>query len=134
MNLRTVADILCFRAKAQERAVAVATLAVEKANYAAHPIPAHWNPIDPAHGNTSLVLLTEKDHAAELAEVHQHYSSTNGLGKLLSVHRVQNEEQWKRFEQKRLELAEQALTVGEPAPASLKVYRQLSDELLIHML
>jgi hypothetical protein len=101
-------------------------LAAKKAGHeaylATHQLPSHWNPIDPAHGNTSLVLLTEKEHATELAQVKQHYSSTGGVGTLLSVHRVQNMLQWKRFEKKKLELTRTSWR--NQTPETLIVYRQ----------
>lgn len=60
---------------------------------AAPPLPPHWEPIDPAHGNTSLVLLdpaSKPHHANELAEVKRNFTATGGIGTIRSVHRIQN--------------------------------------------
>ena len=68
--------------------------------------PAHWDPIDPAHGNTSLVLLSKDNakHAAEIAAVEQGWTSTAGLGTIVSIHRVQNLHLHKQFEAKKAAL------------------------------
>jgi len=44
-------------------------------------LPAHWEPIDPSHGNSTLILLdpaNKPHHAAELAEVTQNFTATGG--------------------------------------------------------
>ena len=81
-----------------------ATAAEAAAAAAAASESAHWEPIDPAHGNRHLLLLTEQKHADELAEVKQHYASTGGIGRILSVHRIQNPQLLQRYEQARQQL------------------------------
>jgi hypothetical protein len=60
--------------------------------------PAHWEPVDPTHGNKHLLLLTKEKHSAELAEVEQHWQQTNGQGRVVAVHRIQNSALHHRFE------------------------------------
>ena len=61
-------------------------------------LPRHWEPVNPAHDNKHLVLLTKEKHAAELAEVEQHWQQTQGYGCIVSVHRIQNSALHQRFE------------------------------------
>jgi hypothetical protein len=62
------------------------------------PLPSHWEPIDPAHGDKHLLQLTKEKHSAELAEVEQHWQQTDGDGTIVRVHRIQNPALHRRFE------------------------------------
>jgi hypothetical protein len=61
------------------------------------PLPSHWEAVDPAHGNKTLVLLTSATHVKELAEVKKHWENTAGNGTIERVYRVQNEAQYRRY-------------------------------------
>ena len=82
--------------------------------------PAHWDPIDPAHGNTSLVLLNKNNlkHAAEIAAVEQGWTMTGGFGTIVSIHRVQNLHLHKQYEAKKAELQK----AGHPIHSDVRVY------------
>jgi len=67
-------------------------------NMAARQSAAHWEPVDSAHGNKHLLLLTKAKHKAELAKIAQHWHQTDGVGKVESVHRIQNPALLRRFE------------------------------------
>jgi len=71
--------------------------------------PAHWEPVDPTHGNQHLVQLTKGKYGAELGEVEQHWLQTFGHGRIASVHRIQNGVLHRRFETARF----QAPTLAE---------------------
>lgn len=62
--------------------------------------PSHWDPVDSAHGNRTLVLLSPENprHVAELKQVHDRWTRTGGQGTIASVHRVQNSHLHARFE------------------------------------
>jgi hypothetical protein len=62
------------------------------------PLSRHWEPVDTAHGNKHLLLLTKEKHAAELAELEKHWQQTHGSGCIVSVHRIQNSALHHRFE------------------------------------
>jgi hypothetical protein len=63
--------------------------------------PAHWEPVDPTHGNKHLMHLAKGKHDAELGEVEQHWQQTFGHGSIVSVHRIQNSGLHHRFERMR---------------------------------
>ena len=94
--------------------------------------PAHWDPIDPAHGNTSLVMLSKSNpnHAAEIAAVEQGWTSTAGQGRIVSIHRVQNLHLHKQYEAKKEEL----YAAGHLTQVDLRVYHgtRTNDPSLIH--
>lgn len=68
--------------------------------------PAHWDPVDPSHGNKTLVLLSKANpkHASELTQVQQSWTGTAGIGSIVTVHRVQNLALWRAYEAKKAEL------------------------------
>jgi hypothetical protein len=75
--------------------------------------PDHWDPIDPAHGNTTLVLLdaTNPQHAREIDDVKNEYKATNGIGFIHSIHRIQNKHLHVRYEQTKKRMHLQYTTV-----------------------
>jgi hypothetical protein len=88
-------------------------------------LPRHWEPVDPAHGNKHLVLLTTAKHADELTQVEQHWKQTNGQGNIVSVHRIQNSALHHRFETARsqtLNLTEQLAYHGTSTNAPVLIY------------
>ena len=82
--------------------------------------PAHWDPIDPTHGNTSLVLLSKNNpkHAAEIAAVEQGWTSTAGVGQIVTIHRVQNLHLHNQYEAKKAELQK----AGQLAGSDVRAY------------
>ena len=101
---------------------------------AAPPLPPHWEPIDPAHGNTSLVLLdpaSKPHHANELAEVKRNFTATGGIGTIRSVHRIQNAHLHRQYEATK---AQMPSCWGSIAPVELVVYHgtRLNPPHLIH--
>ena len=82
-------------------------------------LPSHWEPIDPAQGNSTLVLLdpaNKPHHADELAEVKRNFTATGGIGTIRSVHRVQNAHLHKKYEAAKAKMQQSA-----PSAAALFV-------------
>ena len=78
-------------------------------------------------------MLLSKDnakHAAEIAAVEQGWTSTAGVGKILSIHRVQNLHLHKRYEAKKAELQK----AGHLVHSDLRVYHgtRANSPALIH--
>jgi hypothetical protein len=61
------------------------------------PLPKQWDAIDKANGNKVFVLLDDQKDEEELTGVKEHWEATEGCGEIVTVHRVQNEKQWRRF-------------------------------------
>ena len=82
--------------------------------------PAHWDPIDPAHGNASLVLLSKDNakHAAEIAAVEQGWTNSAETDKIVSIHRVQNLHLHQQYEARKAELQK----AGQLAQSDVRVY------------
>jgi hypothetical protein len=124
------AQLKQLKAQAAATAAAAAAAATAKAvaakaaAAAALKNPAHWETVDRAHGNKHLVRLTTK-HRAELTAVKRHWKSTNGLGRVISVHRIQNGALHRRFEKMRKshpKLAEKVAYHGTRANVPASIY------------
>jgi hypothetical protein len=70
------------------------------------PLPSHWESIDPAHGNDSLVRLDPAipSHAAERAKVEANLKQTLPGAVVHNVYRVQQPTVYRRYETKKKEL------------------------------
>jgi hypothetical protein len=99
-------------------------------------LPPHWEPIVPAHGNRTLVLLdpaNKPHHADELARVTRNYTATRGTGGIRSVHRIQNAHLYRQYETAKAQMRRSACR-DRIAPAEHVVYHgtRLNPPHLIH--
>ena len=65
--------------------------------------PAHWDIIDPANENKTLVLLDSIKHSAELSAIQSHWKMGAGPH-IVSVHRIQNISLQQRYDQAKMKL------------------------------
>ncbi len=86
--------------------------------------PAHWESINPAHGNRHLLMLNPVKHANELAEVKRHWKKTQGVGSILSVHRIQNAALHRRYEEAKQQLQQS----GKKHQADIIAYHGTSQK------
>jgi hypothetical protein len=89
------------------------------------PLPQHWETVDTTHGNKHLLLLTKQKHLDELTEVEKHWEQTDGQGRIVAVHRIQNSALHHRFEGMRKNtpsLTEQAAHHGTRANVPALIY------------
>jgi hypothetical protein len=87
------------------------------------PLPSHWEAVDPAHGNKTLVQLTSAKHAKELAEVTKHWDNSAGNGTIVRVYRVQNEAQYQRYKK----ALEKLVAAGKHVDGNLVCYHGTSS-------
>jgi hypothetical protein len=91
----------CVYLRDDRRAALVSSLKAESI-----PLPAHWESVDPAHGNDSLVRLdsTNATHAAERGKVEANLKRTLPNATVHNVYRVQQPGVYRRYEAKKKEL------------------------------